>query len=96
MGFFSWEATWGRVLTLDQLKCWKRVLANRCYLCEEDEETIEHLLVHCKKAKMLWDLFLLIVGTNWVFPRSNSGEKTKKNLVGGLSLLVLDFLARKE
>ena len=70
MGFFSWEATWGRVLTLDQLKCWRRVLANRCYLCEEDEETIEHLLVHCKKAKMLWDLFLLIVGTNWVFPSS--------------------------
>ena len=39
-------------------------------LCEEDEETIEHLLIHCKKVKALWDLFLMIVGTSWVFLRS--------------------------
>ena len=55
---------------LDQLKRRGRALANRCFLCEEDEETIEHLLIHCSKARMLWDLFLLIVGSSWVFPRS--------------------------
>ena len=54
MGFFVWEATWGKVLTLDQLKRPGRIiLANRCYLCEEDEETIEQLLVNCKKVRML-------------------------------------------
>ena len=70
MGFFAWEASWGRVLTLDQLQRRGRALANRCFLCEEDEEDINHLLLHCKKAKMLWDLVLTIVGTSWVFPNS--------------------------
>ena len=36
--------------------------ANRCFMSEEEEETIDHLLIHCKSAKMLWDLFLSIVG----------------------------------
>ena len=67
-GFFAWEASWGKVLTLDQLKRRGRALTNRCFLCEEDEEDINHLLVHCKKARILWDHFLSIVGTSWVFP----------------------------
>ena len=44
VGFFVWEASWGRILTLDQLKRRDRALANRCFLCKEEEETIEHLL----------------------------------------------------
>ena len=52
------------MLTLDQFKRCGRALANRCFLCEEEEETIEHLLIHCSKARMLWDLFLLIVGSS--------------------------------
>ena len=43
---------------------------SRCFLWEEYEENINHLLVHCKKVIMLWDLFLSIVGTSWVFPNS--------------------------
>ena len=70
IGFFTWEATWGKVLTLDQLKRRGRAFANICFLCEEDEETIDHLLIHCKRAKTLWNLLLSVVGTSWVFPRS--------------------------
>ena len=55
---------------MDQLKRRGRILANRHFLYEEDEETIDHLLVHCKKVRMLWDIFLLIVETSWVFPGS--------------------------
>ena len=33
VGFFAWEALWGKVLTLHQLKRWGRILANKCYLC---------------------------------------------------------------
>ena len=62
MGIFSWEAAWGKILTLDNLKRRGMAFANRCFLCEEDEKTIDHLLIHCKSAKMLWDLFLSIVG----------------------------------
>ena len=69
-GVFAWEAAWGKVLTLDQLKRRGMTFANRCFMCEEEEETIDHLLIHCKIAKMLWDLFLLIVGISWVFPHS--------------------------
>ena len=53
MGFFAWEASRGKMLTLNQLKRRGRPLANRCFLCEEDEEEINHLLLHCKKARML-------------------------------------------
>ena len=70
VGFFAWEASWGKVMTLDQLKKRGRSLANRCYLCEEKEETLNHLLVHCLKARMLWELILAIVGFGWVFPFS--------------------------
>ena len=70
IGFFAWEVAWGKVLTLDQLKRRGMTFANICFLCEEDEESIDHLLIHYKSAKMLWNLFLLIVGVSWVFSRS--------------------------
>ena len=35
VGFFAWEASWGRVLTLNNLKRRGRALANRCFLCGE-------------------------------------------------------------
>ena len=53
IGVFAWEATWGKVLTFDQLKRRGMSLVNRCFMCEEDEENIDHILIHCKRAKML-------------------------------------------
>ena len=70
LGFFAWEASWGKVLTLDQLKRRGIPIVNRCFLCEEHEETIDHLLIHCSRAKSLWDLLLAITEVNWVFPRT--------------------------
>ena len=55
------------MLILDKRKRRGVILANRCFLCEEEEETIDHLLIHCPRAKMLWELFLAIVGSSWVF-----------------------------
>ena len=68
VGFFAWEASWGRVLTQDQLKKRGWILANRCSLCCAEEETINHILVHCSKAKVLWDLVFSLFGVNWVLP----------------------------
>ena len=33
VGFFAWEASWGKVLALDNLKKKGRALANKCFLC---------------------------------------------------------------
>ena len=43
-------------------------MVNRCFLCGEGEETIDHLLIHCSKARIMWDLLLAIFGISWVFP----------------------------
>ena len=37
-------------------------------VCEEEVVTIDHLLIHCSRAKMLWNLFLTIMDYKWVFP----------------------------
>ncbi|KAL6342404.1 hypothetical protein AAG906_009077 [Vitis piasezkii] len=59
-------ASWGKVLTQDQLKRRGWNLANRCFLCCAEEETINHILVHCSKARVLWDLMFSLFGVNWV------------------------------
>ncbi|RVW49024.1 hypothetical protein CK203_080960 [Vitis vinifera] len=69
-GLFAWEASWGKVLTQDQLKRRGWNLANRCPLCCDEEETINHILIHCSKAKVLWDLLFSLFGVNWVLPFS--------------------------
>lgn len=56
-------------MTLDQLKRRCFSLANRYYFCEEDEEIIEHFLVHCPKVWTVWSSFFgsfgHCVGDSW-------------------------------
>ncbi|RVW20076.1 hypothetical protein CK203_114273 [Vitis vinifera] len=68
VSFFDWKAYWEKVLTQDQLKRRGWILANKCCLCCVEEETINHILVHCSKAKILWDLVFFFFGVNWVLP----------------------------
>ena len=70
VGFFAWEASWGKVLVLDQLKKRGWNLANRCFLCCVEEESIDHILIHCTKARVLWELLFAIFRVNWVLPLS--------------------------
>ena len=51
VGFFAWETSWGKVLTLDNLKRRDRALANKCFLCGGGEETVDHLLIHCSRPE---------------------------------------------
>ena len=66
VGFFVWEAWWGKVMTLDQLKRRGFSLANRCCFCGDDEENIEHLLIHCTKIWALWSILVEALGIAWV------------------------------
>ncbi|XP_059591088.1 putative ribonuclease H protein At1g65750 isoform X2 [Vitis vinifera] len=70
IAFFAWEATWGKVLTLDRLQRRGWQLPNRCFLCGCEEETINHILIHCTVAKGLWNIILALCGVQWVFPNS--------------------------
>ncbi|RVX21268.1 putative ribonuclease H protein [Vitis vinifera] len=49
VAFFAWEASWGKVLTQEQLQRRGFSLANRCFLCLSEEETVDHLLLHCNQ-----------------------------------------------
>ncbi|RVW76760.1 hypothetical protein CK203_050518 [Vitis vinifera] len=70
VSFFGWEATWGKALTLDQLQKRGWPLANKCYLFQMHEESIDHILLHCAKTRTLWALFFTLFGVQWVLPAS--------------------------
>ena len=70
ISFFAWEATWGKALTLDLIPKRGWALENRCFLCHEKEEAINHLLLHCAKTRVLWDLLFTLFGVSWVLPSS--------------------------
>ena len=55
------------VLTLENRE---RSLVNRRFLCQSHEEIIDHILLHCDKTRVLWELFLSFFGVTWVFPTS--------------------------
>ena len=46
-----------KVLILDQVQRRGRSLANRCFLCLEHEESIEHLLLHYEKTGFMGAAF---------------------------------------
>ncbi|RVX20225.1 Transposon TX1 uncharacterized 149 kDa protein [Vitis vinifera] len=64
--FFGWEAAWNRLLTTDRLKRIGWSIPNRCFLCKHKEETTDHLLLFCEKARMLWLLIFSLFGVQWV------------------------------
>ena len=43
-------------------------LVNWCCLCRCDEETVDHLLIHCRFASALWSEVLIMFGVQWVMP----------------------------
>ena len=75
--FFSWKAAWSRLLTIDCLKRSGWNIPNRCYLCKNEEETTNHLLLFCEKARMLWLLIFSLFGVQWVMHSS-----VERNLLG--------------
>ena len=70
VAFFVWTAVHGQILTLDNLMFKGRILVNRCCMCHRNEETVDHLLLHCSVAHSLWVYMLKIFGIHWVTPGS--------------------------
>ncbi|RVX20164.1 hypothetical protein CK203_004515 [Vitis vinifera] len=68
--FFAWEATWGKVLTLDRLQIRGVQLPNCCFLCGCEEENVNHILLHCIVTRALWDIIFGLLDMKWVLPES--------------------------
>ena len=54
VAFFMWTAAHGQILTLDNLMLRGRPLVNRCCLCCNNVEFVDHLLLFCSIAHFLW------------------------------------------
>ena len=68
VSFFAWEARWGKVLTTQQLKKRGYQLARRCPFCREEEEGLDHILIHCPLIWDLWVNLILVLGVSWSCP----------------------------
>lgn len=73
VSFFAWEAWHGKILTTENLEKKGIPLASRCYLCWEKEEAIGHLLIHCSRSQILWNLIFSLFRTSWVMEGSLRG-----------------------
>ena len=51
-------------------------MSNRCYLCNEKEDTNNHLILFCENSTMLWSLIFSLFGVQWVLHSS-----IKRNLL---------------
>lgn len=66
--FFSWSASLGGILTIDNLQKRHILLLDWCYMCKRCMESVDHLLLHCPIAYELWSMVFGLFGINWVMP----------------------------
>uniref|UniRef100_A0A5B7BNT2 Reverse transcriptase zinc-binding domain-containing protein n=1 Tax=Davidia involucrata TaxID=16924 RepID=A0A5B7BNT2_DAVIN len=64
VAFFTWEVQWEAILTMSNLQRRGFKLASRCPMCKMEEETVNHLLIHCGVASDLWSLILSLFGVH--------------------------------
>lgn len=57
-----------KILTIDNLKCRGFALPNRCVLCLQEEESVDHLALHYSFSTSIWESFLKSFSLAWVFP----------------------------
>ena len=82
ISFFAYEVWWGKILTIEQLEKRGRHLASGFPLCGKDEESLDHMLLHCPKVHSLWAFIFTIFRVYWILPRS-----IKNTLAGWKGLL---------
>jgi hypothetical protein len=54
---------------MDNLKKKHVILVNRCCMCKQNEESVNHLLIHCDVTHALWSAIFTHFGLSWVMPR---------------------------
>ena len=66
VAFLLWTAVYGRILTLDNLILRGRSLANRYCMCCCNEESMDHIFLHCPVAHLLGVHMLQDLEIQWV------------------------------
>jgi hypothetical protein len=59
--FFVWTAALGKILTHDNLRRRLIVVLEWCCMCKHGE-SIDHLLLHCDVARVIWSFFYSLFG----------------------------------
>lgn len=60
--YFLWLVTLNRCWTADHLQSRGLPHPDRCPLCDQGPETIDHLLVACPESRQLWWIALSVIG----------------------------------
>jgi hypothetical protein len=55
VAFFAWAAALVKILTLDNLRKRQVIVIDRCCMCKKNGESVDHLLLHCEVACVLWN-----------------------------------------
>jgi len=55
---------------LDNLRRRGIVVLEWCVMCKKHGESVDHLLLHCDVARVVWSFFYSLVGVEWVMPSS--------------------------
>ena len=66
VSFFVCSVAWGKILTCDNLMCRGYSLTSWCCICGCNGETVNHLMLHCPVAAVLWNFVLRTFGVKWV------------------------------
>ena len=71
---FSWLLVLGKVsvhTNLQKRRPYQSLSPGWCVLCKKNDESIDHLFLHCEFSFRLWCKFLKEFGRLWVIPKSN-------------------------
>ena len=62
LGFFSWEATWGRILTMNQLRKRDWTLVSRCFFCKDEKEAAAAFASQYQDKNLVASSFHIVQG----------------------------------
>lgn len=68
MQFFVWTCRKEKLPTIDLLQRRGMILPNMCSLCLQDEELVNHVIIHCPFVCEVWEITMREVGIAWIFP----------------------------
>ena len=62
VAFFSWSASLGMILTIDNFRKRRIIGLDWYYMCKRRSESVDHLLLHCPIAFESWSLEFCMFG----------------------------------